>query len=201
MSRSAASEAAVETCVDVPAKVDAKPEMDNGAADLDTRVCSAPLGNLNRFSETCFFSVERSADASAVDVDAGVGVGVGVAAAVAVAFVDFSTLPWLSLRNGGGSHFRPLKPRLLFPGELVFAVPLPSLATLSASSGSAVATTFWVFNPVDATPVVTEAAAAAAAAAATADDDDDDEDDDEDVNPMPEDDDTGVVIPPELEEV
>lgn len=197
----------METCVDVPAKVDAKPEMDNGAADLDTRVCSAPLGNLNRFSETCFFSVERSADASAVDADAGDGVNVGVAAAatvavvVAVAFVDFSTLPWLSLRNGGGSHFRPLKPRLLFPGELVFAVPLPSLATLSASSGSAVATTFWVFNPVDDTPVVTAAAAAAAAAAATADDDDDDEDDDEDVNPMPEDDDTGVVIPPELEEV
>lgn len=180
-------------------EVDVKVEMDIGAADLDTRVCSAPLGNLNRFSETCFFGAERSVGASPVDVDAGVVVDVAVA--VTAAFVDFSTLPWLSLRNGGGSHLRPLKTRLLFPGELVFAVPLPSLAILSASSGSVVATTLCGFNPADDTPVVTAAVAAAAATAAAADDEVDDEDDDEDVKPMAEDDDTGVVRPPELEVV
>ena len=117
-----------------------------------------------------FFKEERSV-AVMVDVDVevdvngggGGGGGVGVAIVVVVAVVtvagiempadpgvavivvalDFSTLPWLSLRNGGGSHFLPLKPRLLFPGELVFVPVLPSLAiTFSASSGSRGATTF-----------------------------------------------------------
>lgn len=45
-----------------------------------------------------------------------------------------STLLWLSLRSGGGNHFLPPKPRLLFPGELVLAEPLPSLPMISASS-------------------------------------------------------------------
>lgn len=83
----------------------------------EDRVCSAaPLGNLNRFSEMFFFEQGRSLG----DTD--------------VAVVDFSTLPWLSLRSGGGNHFLPLKTRLLFPGELVFVPLLASFAILFSAS-------------------------------------------------------------------
>ena len=46
----------------------------------------SPVGNLNRLSDPVFLS------------------GGGRSATTAV--VDFSTLPWLSLRKGGGNHFR-----------------------------------------------------------------------------------------------
>lgn len=116
--------------MDAVAVVNAEMETE---ALLKGRDCSAPLGNLNRFSETFFFKEDRSQDVCtieiAVDVVAVVAVAVGV-----VVGGDFSTLPWLSLRNGGGSHFLPLKPRLLLPGEFVFAAPLPSFAAAAAAA-------------------------------------------------------------------
>lgn len=100
VSRSA-SDTEVDTRMDAVAVVNAEMETE---ALLKGRDCSAPLGNLNRFSETFFFKEDRSQDVCtieiAVDVVAVVAVAVGV-----VVGGDFSTLPWLSLRNGGGSHF------------------------------------------------------------------------------------------------
>lgn len=71
---------------------------------LKGRDCSAPLGNLNRFSETFFFKEDRSQDVCTIEIAVDVVAVVAVAVGVVVAG-DFSTLPWLSLRNGGGSHF------------------------------------------------------------------------------------------------
>lgn len=108
--------------------------------DAETRVCSAPLGNLNRFSDTFFFKQGRS-----VVVDGTIEIVADAAVGVVLVVADFSTLPWLSLRSGGGSHFLPLNTRLLFPGELVFAATplLPSFATiLSVSSSNTDAATF-----------------------------------------------------------
>lgn len=123
-----------------------------GAVGLYGRVCLTPLGNLNRFSETFFFKAARSAEGKTeVVVEVAVGVAVGV-----VVGGDFSTLPWLSLRNGGGSHFLPGNPRRLFPGELVFAAHPSFAIILSVSSGNTGGTTFCMDNPDGVAPAATD---------------------------------------------
>lgn len=58
---------------------------------LAGRLCSMPLGNLKRLSELLFFKDGPIKGDDDVDT---------------VTVLVFSTLPWLSLRKGGGSHFR-----------------------------------------------------------------------------------------------